>query len=283
MRKTLVFYKGRAPHGQKSDWIMHEYRLDDTTNSSYNPDSDHSHVTSAMNGELAQEEGWVVCRIFKKKNHIKTLDSPINTLEAHSSMLDSSRDHDEHDHHDDQGALEQIFQFMGTNKLQKNNSNNTTTSTSSHHQIERFMKLPSLDSPNNSSQVATYQIPIHIGNDVFSTVKSGTDPNSVFNSESGLGDWASLDRFVATHLNGQTTSETMASIFSSSSADHNDHDHEHLQLPPLRSSSSTSSANKIYQPAATLDNYGGTEIDLWSFTRSSLAVDPLCHVSDAGL
>jgi len=29
LRKTLVFYKGRAPHGQKSDWIMHEYRLDE--------------------------------------------------------------------------------------------------------------------------------------------------------------------------------------------------------------------------------------------------------------
>ncbi|OMO84833.1 No apical meristem (NAM) protein [Corchorus capsularis] len=50
MRKTLVFYTGRAPHGQKTDWIMHEYRLDDD-------DSD------------VQEDGWVVCRVFKKKSH----------------------------------------------------------------------------------------------------------------------------------------------------------------------------------------------------------------------
>ncbi|VAI24500.1 unnamed protein product [Triticum turgidum subsp. durum] len=49
MRKTLVFYKGRAPNGQKTDWIMHEYRLETDENAP------------------PQEEGWVVCRAFKKR------------------------------------------------------------------------------------------------------------------------------------------------------------------------------------------------------------------------
>ncbi|KAK8934450.1 NAC domain-containing protein 7 [Platanthera zijinensis] len=52
MRKTLVFYKGRAPNGQKSDWIMHEYRLESDEN-----------VTQ----QISKEEGWVVCRAFKKR------------------------------------------------------------------------------------------------------------------------------------------------------------------------------------------------------------------------
>jgi len=222
-------------------------------------------TTSGMNGELAQEEGWVVCRIFKKKNYHKTLDSLINTstltMEAHSSMLDSSSDQD-HDHydHDHQGTLEEIFQFMGTKpQITKNNS---TSSSSFHH---KSMKLPSLESPNNSIQVqtptVTYQQPLHQENGVVVA-------NSVFNSDSGgLGpDWAALDRFVATHLNGQPTEMmTLASIFSSSAPyDHPDeHDHDHIELPPLRSSSSTSSGIiEMYQPAATLDDYGGNEIDL---------------------
>ncbi|CAN6268538.1 unnamed protein product [Urochloa humidicola] len=47
MRKTLVFYQGRAPNGVKSCWVMHEFRLD----------SPHA----------PPKEDWVLCRVFQKR------------------------------------------------------------------------------------------------------------------------------------------------------------------------------------------------------------------------
>uniref|UniRef100_A0A0D9XKL5 NAC domain-containing protein n=2 Tax=Leersia perrieri TaxID=77586 RepID=A0A0D9XKL5_9ORYZ len=55
MRKTLVFYLGRAPNGHKTTWVMHEFRLE-TPNSQ-------------------PKEDWVLCRVFDKKK-------PSSTTEA---------------------------------------------------------------------------------------------------------------------------------------------------------------------------------------------------------
>ncbi|XP_040378543.1 protein CUP-SHAPED COTYLEDON 2-like [Oryza brachyantha] len=53
MKKTLVFYRGRAPKGAKTSWVMHEYRLQ--TKFPYKPSKDE----------------WVVCRVFKKCQLLK--------------------------------------------------------------------------------------------------------------------------------------------------------------------------------------------------------------------
>lgn len=71
MKKTLVFYRGRAPKGEKTNWVMHEYRIENKH--AFKP---------------AKEE-WVVCRIFQKSATVKkpqqttssqqSLDSPCDT------------------------------------------------------------------------------------------------------------------------------------------------------------------------------------------------------------
>lgn len=53
LKKTLVFYKGRAPRGTKTDWVMNEYRL---------PDSCPSH------------KDIVLCKIYRKATSLKVLE-----------------------------------------------------------------------------------------------------------------------------------------------------------------------------------------------------------------
>ncbi|KAI6690680.1 hypothetical protein NL676_027508 [Syzygium grande] len=56
MKKTLVFYRGRAPRGEKTKWVMHEYRLD-------------GHFSCR---HTCKDE-WVICRIFHKTVEKKSL------------------------------------------------------------------------------------------------------------------------------------------------------------------------------------------------------------------
>ncbi|KAL2560020.1 NAC domain containing protein 83 [Forsythia ovata] len=61
MKKTLVFYTGKPPNGCRTDWIMHEYRLDQ------------AQTTAPQTRNLAKEN-WVVCRIFLKRRSNKSDD-----------------------------------------------------------------------------------------------------------------------------------------------------------------------------------------------------------------
>ncbi|KAL3631438.1 hypothetical protein CASFOL_024422 [Castilleja foliolosa] len=52
MKKTLVFYRGRAPKGEKTNWVIHEFRLQGKL--------DYHYLSSNSQHE------WVISRLFQK-------------------------------------------------------------------------------------------------------------------------------------------------------------------------------------------------------------------------
>ncbi|GAB4844657.1 hypothetical protein Ancab_038059 [Ancistrocladus abbreviatus] len=297
MRKTLVFYTGRAPHGHKSEWIMHEYRLDDgvTTN-----------VPDVVDGEIAQEEGWVVCRMFKKKNqnhhhhhhHHKCPGSPMNSSSALTphkktdtptivitAAMPNTTTADQYSP-SSSGALEQVI----FKKIRKDNDDEPVGSPRSSFPVnpraminrtnyisplDRSMKLPPLESPNSICYQPTHSdILMSMENEVLSD-----EPNPVDDPvTAGLTDWAAFDRLVASHLNGQNIGETsklLACFTDQNLAFCTPSDEVHHDSSEINKSSSS---NKV-----SLGCNNCNEIDLWSFTRSSSPssfADPLCHVAN---
>ncbi|CAA6654523.1 unnamed protein product [Spirodela intermedia] len=79
MKKTLVFYLGRAPKGQKTNWVMHEYRLEGKF-SGYDPPG-------------TSNDEWVICRVFHKSTGPKTRPSPeLERTDSFGALLSSADD-----------------------------------------------------------------------------------------------------------------------------------------------------------------------------------------------
>ncbi|KAK9045833.1 hypothetical protein V6N11_051738 [Hibiscus sabdariffa] len=274
LRKTLVFYKGRAPHGQKSDWIMHEYRLDDNT----------CHDSNGSNpiGESVGEDGWVVCRVFRKKNYLKALESPKTSS---STCLDLKTQMGCSGGND--GVLDQILHYMGRTCKMENDSPgniNSIPNTSSNNPRmfvennlgisdvfhERFMHLPRLESPTLPS--LCYQS--------IDDMLTETEPGSIDqggggggNNEPkhGVNDWVTLDRLVASQLSGQVETSKQLSCFSDPNAVFSLCHDDGIQLSHLNLQRSDENS-QVY----------GNDNDLWSMTKSSSSPsssDPLCHLS----
>ncbi|OIV90059.1 hypothetical protein TanjilG_21191 [Lupinus angustifolius] len=59
MKKTLVFYRGRAPKGEKTNWVIHEFRLEGKY-ANYNLP------------KVAKDE-WVVSRVFHRNTDVRKI------------------------------------------------------------------------------------------------------------------------------------------------------------------------------------------------------------------
>ncbi|KAF7085311.1 hypothetical protein CFC21_088754 [Triticum aestivum] len=195
MRKTLVFYKGRAPNGQKSDWIMHEYRLETNENGA------------------TPEEGWVVCRVFKKRvatvRRMADMNSPC-WFDDHGAGggfmpdLDSPRQ---------LGYQHQNLAAYHSQPQQQQHLYHCKPELEYHHLLpqEAFMQqLPLLESPKPTAYIghgSSSSVPSSISNhplahDGASRFAAHQPPmdHALYTGDSSATDWRLLDKFVASQL-----------------------------------------------------------------------------------
>ncbi|KAL8150355.1 hypothetical protein V2J09_020163 [Rumex salicifolius] len=66
MRKTLVFYRNRAPNGIKTAWIMHEFRLETP--------------------HIPPKEDWVLCRVFNKSKEENNTHNDLQILDTNTTL-----------------------------------------------------------------------------------------------------------------------------------------------------------------------------------------------------
>ncbi|KAJ0468514.1 putative transcription factor NAM family [Helianthus annuus] len=195
MRKTLVFYKGRAPNGQKTDWIMHEYRLE-----------------SEENGP-PQEEGWVVCRAFKKRATGQTRTTTgwnSNYFLDESSLITSTMD----DYTTIQpSSLPLTSTFMCKQELEASENLNFV-------HCDQFIQLPQLESP--SLQSIKRPISSMYGHDQEDVQIRKRNINNIKNNDE-VRDWRDLDKFVASQLSQEEEIQCVGEGFSGNFQENIDH------------------------------------------------------------
>ncbi|KAI3767539.1 hypothetical protein L2E82_17737 [Cichorium intybus] len=207
MRKTLVFYRGRAPHGQKTDWIMHEYRLEDT--------DDHHDPLNPI-PISSPEDGWVICRVFKKRNLFK-----VGGNEASSGSIGLERLNNNHNQprqfpygHDNHQYLE--YQQQQNFDLGLNYNHQHPHLMPTHKPLGYgFLNLPSEDSPIMVRQLmsnprecdsGSCENPLDVG---YQACEPGLEvdtcePAQIMANanvrEETLNGWGMIDRLVTSHI-----------------------------------------------------------------------------------
>ncbi|XP_010526501.1 PREDICTED: NAC domain-containing protein 21/22-like [Tarenaya hassleriana] len=128
MRKTLVFYRNRAPNGIKTTWIMHEFRL-----------------------ECPPKEDWALCRVFDKckESQVQEDESGFGIISStppdlsyvpNSTHLPRPSPPSSNNLHDQiPCGWEQV---MGHHRPSSSSSPSSSNIDHSHHRHEQMMKIP---------------------------------------------------------------------------------------------------------------------------------------------
>ncbi|XP_027343654.1 transcription factor JUNGBRUNNEN 1-like [Abrus precatorius] len=175
LKKSLVYYRGSAGKGTKTDWMMHEFRLPPNANSNNN-----NPLPNATN-DLQEAEVWTLCRIFKRtpsyKKYTPNLKDSTPVTKPNPCTLDSDnckpylicRD---------PLVMQQIERKPVIGQVDDNNKHLFLGQFGSvpHHQAPSNMPYPSLWNQN----VEDYAFANENWDELRSVVQFAIDPSTVF-------------------------------------------------------------------------------------------------------
>ncbi|XP_057952020.1 NAC domain-containing protein 7-like isoform X1 [Malania oleifera] len=254
MRKTLVFYKGRAPNGQKSDWIMHEYRLETDENGT------------------PQAKGWAVCRVFKKR---------ITTMRKVSEQESPNWYDDQVSFMPDLDSPKQSTQSNMAYDIPFSCKKELDLAYQIPH--EHYPQLPLLESPKllqtvptmSCSSMAAYAIGINHGSTLQSSsltqevghhFQPAHDPNlqSIYSTGNSheqavdqVTDWRVLDKFVAYQLSQDVSKESNYSNTVNDAFQASDHSNSNILAQDLNKH------DEMIPENASTTSASSCQIDLW--------------------
>ncbi|KAK7387012.1 hypothetical protein VNO78_27462 [Psophocarpus tetragonolobus] len=182
LKKSLVYYRGSAGKGTKTDWMMHEFRLP--------PNAKSTNTNHPLPNDLQEAEVWTLCRIFKRTPSFKkytpnlkdsapqTKPNPVN---SNTSTLDSSENCKSY----------LICRDTMVQQIERKPLIGPNIDEKTHLFLSQFGPLPHLQAPStpypnfwnhntNNNNVEDYAFANENWDDLRSVVQFAIDPTSVF-------------------------------------------------------------------------------------------------------
>ncbi|KAK4839398.1 hypothetical protein QYF36_021668 [Acer negundo] len=164
MKKTLVYYRGRAPHGLRTNWVMHEYRLI------------HSSCLTPSSSTL--KDSYALCRVFKKSIQVsKTKEEKTNNGRT-INVLEKETDggfSDEQMLGDDTSGIESCrgreAEDENFNTSSSDFTQGTPTETANNNADEFQAPFVSSDEANSGTAAHMYSLGVNFSSNLFQNIQ----------------------------------------------------------------------------------------------------------------